>query len=67
MPSTYVWDTDGVQDGLSAMRQAEEAYAAGAYSEESGWNAQLEEIRRYNEADVMVLVDVVRGVLKGMV
>lgn len=67
MPSTYVWDTNGVQDGLSAMRQAEEAYAAGAYSEESGWNAQLEEIRRYNEADVMVLVDVVRGVLKGMV
>ena len=61
LPDTHLWAQGGVQDGLAAMRRAEEVYKSG--------NAQrgLAEVRKYNEADVHVLVDIVRYLLKTMI
>lgn len=69
MPSTHVWASDGVQNGRAAQCQAEEVYAQGGLISEGSEVHQetMAGIRVYNEADVMVLVDVVRGVLGGMV
>jgi len=61
LPSTHLWAQGGVQDGLAAMHRAEAVYEAGSAC--SG----LEEVRKYNKADVLVLVDIVHHVLQPMV
>lgn len=60
IPSTHVWDSDGVQDGLAAMRHAEEAYALGTAA------TSLQSVRKYNKADVLVLMDIVQHALANM-
>ena len=56
LPNTHVWSEHGLQDGLTAMHMAEQAY------KEHIESAFLE-IQKYNEADVLVLHDLIRHVL----
>lgn len=55
-----VWEEGGVQDGRAAMALAERAYRESTPS-------VFEDIQRYNEADVLVLQDVLVEVLWKMV
>ena len=56
----HVWEEGGVQDGRSAMALAERAYKESTPS-------VFEDIQKYNEADVLVLQDVLVEVLWKMV
>lgn len=60
LPANNVWEEGGVQDGRSAMLMAERAYKESTPS-------VFGDIQRYNEADVLVLDDLLVGVLWGMV
>jgi hypothetical protein len=60
LPANNVWEEGGVQDGRSAMRMAERAYKESTPS-------VFDDIQRYNEADVLVLDDLLVGVLRRMV
>lgn len=60
LPANNVWEEGGVQDGRSAMLMAERAYKESTPS-------VFDDIKKYNEADVLVLNDLLVGVLWGMV
>jgi hypothetical protein len=56
----YVWEASGPQDGRAAMQLAEYGY-------ESNDVSVFEEIQKYNEADVLVLYEIVVNVLWKMI
>ena len=60
LPEKHLWAEDGLQDGLTAMNMAEQAYRECTYQ-------AFDEIQKYNEADVLVLHDLIMCLLWKMV
>ena len=60
LPKKHMWAEDGLQDGLTAMHMAEQAYRECTYQ-------VFDDIQKYNEADVLVLHDLIVYLLWKMV
>ena len=60
LPKKHMWAEDGLQDGLTAMHMAEQAYRECSYQ-------VFDDIQKYNEADVLVLHDLIVYLLWKMV
>ena len=56
LPETNAWADNGLQDGLTAMHMAEQAYREHI-------DSAFIEIQKYNEADTLVLLDLIRYLL----
>lgn len=59
LPNKNAWSDNGLQDGLTAMHMAEQAYKEHIES-------AFIEIQKYNEADTLVLHDLIRCLLWNM-